>query len=116
MSAIDHVYHRTENDQKISIKKITNCSSDHLPIIATIPIPKSKVINIRKIKKTSYKNFTQKGWIDELKKKDRPQIDKEENIDDKTAIYTKLVTEALDVCAPIRSFTINPTTNLALVI
>ena len=97
-SAIDHIYHRTENLEKIIFKKISNCSSDHLPIIATIPIPKNKLTYIRKIKKRSYKNFTQERWIDELKKKDWFKVEKEVNINNKTAMYTKLVTEALDIC------------------
>ena len=61
---------------------------------------------IRKIKKRSYKNFTQEIWIEELTKKDWSQVEKETNIDKKTEMYTKLVTEALDVCAPIKTFTI----------
>ena len=69
--------------------------------IAIIPIPKSKLTYIRKIKKRSYKNFTQKIWIEELKKKDWSVIVKENDINGKTAMYTKLVTEALDVCAPV---------------
>ena len=32
-----------KTNKQITVKKIANCSSDHLPIIATIPIPKSKL-------------------------------------------------------------------------
>ena len=76
-SAIDHIYHRIEKAGKITVKKITNCSSDHLPVIATIPIPKSKMTYIRKIMKRSYKNFTQEIWTKELKKKDWTKVENE---------------------------------------
>ena len=41
-------------------------------------------------------------WIEELKKKDWTKVEKEESLENQTELYTKLVTEALDVCAHSR--------------
>ena len=45
-------------------------------------------------------------WIEELKKKDWIKVEKEESLENQTELYTKLVTEALNVCAPFKTFTI----------
>ena len=66
--------------------------------------PRKKKLYIRQIRKRSYKNFTKDIWNEELRKKDWSEIDRAENVEKMVEIYTKFNTQALDMCAPFKTF------------
>ena len=105
-SAIDHVYCSKNMVLKVTITKSNKCSSDHLPVMAELEYPKKKKIYTRRITKRSYKQFTQERWISELKKRDWSNLENETDVNLMVDVYTKNNLEALDMCAPFKSFTI----------
>ena len=65
-SNIDHVYYSSDLRQKITIEKLSNSSTDHLPVIASVKVKNSERIYERKITKRNMKNFSETKWCEAL--------------------------------------------------
>ena len=88
-SALDHVY--TKSKKEITIVKLLNSSSDHVPIIYQVQNNIRKEIYSRKITKRSYKSFTEKAWNEELSMKNWSRIEAGNDLNEMVEIlYKKL--------------------------
>ena len=54
------------------------------------------------------KNATPKSWNESLAKRKWELLRETDNPNQMAIIFTEMVTEALDECAPLRTFTIKP--------
>ena len=105
-SALDHVYYSTEIVEKITVEKISNSSSDHLPIICKFSGHFKNLVFERTVTKRSLKNFTKNNWSDGLAKKNWSIIKEEDDLDQMVDKFSALMEEALNEVAPIKSFKI----------
>ena len=90
--------------QKVEIKKLSNFSSDHMPIIASFATNQKIPTYNLTVTKRSQKLFTNERWNASLASKNWSEIENCENLDDMVEMFTKNVTEALDEVTPIKTF------------
>ena len=106
-SALDHTYITTELKTRSDIFKLDKCGTDHLPIMISV---KSNDIHRRtkknvKIIKRSMKNFNATSWNANLATKNWEKIGETENVSEMATTFAKLMNEALDEIAPLKTFT-----------
>ena len=106
-SALDHTYVTSGDEHRIHARKIENSATDHLPIIVSIttkdttrPAREKRPATIKR----SFKDFTKTRWIDALRNQDWSEISSTNDIETKTRNFTNKVVNALDECAPFKSF------------
>lgn len=106
-SALDHAYVTSGDEHRIHARKIENSATDHLPIIVSIttkdttrPAREKRPATIKR----SFKDFTKTRWIDALRNQDWSEISSTNDIETKTRNFTNKVVNALDECAPFKSF------------
>ena len=92
-SAIDHIYY-SQTIKNIECKKLTQSSTDHLPILCEIRFKKPAARFVHEIRKRSYKTYTKEKWNECLAKKDRTTLD-EQDLDSMVETFTKHTNEAL---------------------
>ena len=103
-SGLDHIY--TSVPEKLSHVQVKVCgSSDHRLILAT-RYAKNIKDNIRYCKKRSYKNFDEKKFMQEVEKIKWWEVYSCQDIDMAVDIFTRKLTDILDIMAPIRRFQI----------
>ena len=108
-SALDHVYVSSIDEAKMTAKKLPNSATDHVPIMVTLNLSqKTKPVSKQKptVQKRSMQNFTKTRWIDALRNQDWAEVTSEQDIEKKTEKFTNKITNALDECAPYKSFKI----------
>ena len=105
-SSLDHIYLSQNLRDRTESFKGDYGSLDYLQIgIELKKAIKGKPYS-RKITKRCMKGYNKESWLNTLWKKDWSLITEEENIDKKVKIYSRLMKEALDDVAPVKSFTI----------
>ena len=90
----------------VQVKKLSNSSSDHVPVIASFKTNQKLPKHISKVTKRSQKLFSKERWNSCLASKDWSELDECEGVDEMVEIFTKNITEALDEVTPMKSFTI----------
>ena len=75
-------------------------------MLANVTHIRKKDTYIREVRKRSYKHFNKQGWNEELNKKDWSSMEKSSNVNEMVKIYTELNIEALNKCAPFKTFKI----------
>ena len=106
-SALDHIYVSTELANEIGARKSEESSTDHVPIIAELKNERKQKQKQKTIIKRSMKNFTEQRWKECLVRKNWEKLAETEDIEQMTEDLTKLITEALDECAPMTKFKLN---------
>ena len=107
-SSIDHIYFSQDLENRIRTEVLLESSSDHLPIVATIAGRDKEVVKQNKITKRTMKNVTPRTWNESLSKRNWETLGETEDPEKMVKLFTDIVTEALDECAPVRTFTIKP--------
>ena len=105
-SALDHVYNSVIIKDRITVNKLQNSSSDHLPVKIKYNMDTKKTSHKKSITKRSFKNFTKERWNEALEEEDWLDVEECEEVDEMVSIFTKNVTRALDKVAPVKKFTI----------
>ena len=75
-SSIDHVYNSCNMTNKITINKLDNSSSDHVPVVVRLESAQKHKIYTKKITKRSLKNFSQENWNKSLASKNWSKLEK----------------------------------------
>lgn len=107
-SALDHIYFSQELADQISTEALEESSTDHLPILAYMTANRKQKIKPRTIMKRSLKKLTCKSWNETLIQKNWESLGMTEDPNKMAELFTELVNEALDECAPLKSFKIKP--------
>ena len=105
-SAIDHVYNSENLSLKIVIKKLSNATSDHVPVMTSLLTNKQKQTYERKIRKRSMKNFSSEKWNKCIAEKNWKNLTNCNNVDEMVDIFSNNLNEALDEVAPFKTFTV----------
>ena len=108
-SALDHIYITDSDVMKISVQKLDNSATDHLPILAGFLMEKSAKPKLNHssrppVMKRSMKDFNKTRWIDALRNQDWSAVTSLQDIEEKTESFTSKINSALDDCAPYKSF------------
>ena len=105
-SALDHVYLSTTLAQNTRVQKLSNSSTDHVPVkIEVITEEKVKPVK-KKITKRSMKNFSITKWNECLAKQEWEKLGETEDVNAMVGHFTEAINKALDECAPIKTFTL----------
>ena len=92
----------------MSVSKLPNSSTDHLPVITNLK--SNSIMDISKFKtkvtKRSLKNFSEEAWNACLARKNWSKIEECNDVDGMVKIFSKNIEGALDEIAPIKTFTI----------
>ena len=99
-SALDHIYISKALENYCDTKSLLNGATDHLPILASIRVPKKSKTRQKVILKRSLKNFTKASWKRSLASKEWEDLAVSGDINEMTNKLTRHVTDALDECAP----------------
>ena len=107
-SCLDHVYLSNEIRNSVSVKKLTNSSTDHLPVIIKVKTNHSsdKSKFKRKVTKRSFKKFTIEIWNACLANKNWSLIEVCSDVNEKVKLFSQYIEETLDEVAPIKTFSI----------
>ena len=107
-SSLDHVYLSKNIEDAITVKKLINSSTDHVPVLTSlnIDIKKDGSKFKRKVTKRSLKNFSVQAWNESLTKKNWVIINECTEVDDMVEIFNKNIEDALDEVAPVKTFSI----------
>ena len=105
-SSLDHVYSSLPLDNCIKINKLTNSSSDHLPVLLSYSLDLTKLSYSHSVTKRSYKNFTEEKWNEALSKRDWIDVEEAENVTDMVDIFNANIQAALNEIAPVKTFKI----------
>ena len=103
-SALDHIYISSVLKSEVRFKKITNSSTDHVPIKASLTNPKKLLQKMKTITKRSTKFFTKARWTASLATQRWENLGETEDLDQMVTLLTNHVTNSLDDCAPRRTF------------
>ena len=106
-SAIDHIYISQDIKPKVTTSKLESSATDHLPIMASFSLQRTKKITQQKprtITKRSMKDFTKTRWVDSLRNRDWLKIDATTDLHNKAIVFANEINSALDECAPYKSF------------
>ena len=103
-SALHHVYTSSSIGGEVKINKLSNSSTDHLPVVTSYRIDKAKTIYKRSITKRSFKNFTTAGWIASLARQDWSEVEHCDSVEAMVTEFQENVMAALDQIAPIKTF------------
>ena len=104
MSSLDHIYVSSDLERKTTTKKLLNSSSDHLPVMAKIEVEKLQGKKYKTITKRCTKNFDRKMWCETLKNIQDKISDESEELDARVENLESIIEEALNICAPIKTF------------
>ena len=107
-SCLDHIYYSQDLTNRIQTKTLNESSSDHLPILAQIKINEKRKTEQKTVMKRTMKNVTAKIWNDSLANRNWECLGETEDPDEMAKLFTIKVTEALDECAPVKTFKIKP--------
>ena len=107
-SSLDHIYFSEDLGMQISTEALEESSTDHLPVIAHVKMRSKQKNKPKTITKRSLKNLTTKSWNDALIMKNWESLGKTEDPNEMALLFTELVNEALDECAPFKTFKIKP--------
>ena len=80
-SAIDHVYNSHRISKKLTINKLNNNASDHLPVLVKYEPNNTSAMYTKGITKRSLIFFSKDKWIEILNRKDWSKLNASENID-----------------------------------
>ena len=107
-SSLDHIYFSQELESRIRTETLTESSTDHLPIIAHVSSKCKVTTNPKTITKRTMKNVTTKTWNNSLAKRNWEALGETNDPNEMAIIFTERITEALDECAPVKTFKIKP--------
>ena len=105
-SSIDHVYNSLPLDDCIKLNKLSNSSSDHLPVLLSYSLDLTKLRYSHSVTKRSFKYFTKEKWNEALAKQDWLDVEEATNVTRMVDIFNANVLSALDEIAPIKTFKI----------
>ena len=107
-SSLDHVYLSKNIEDAITVKKLINSVTDHVPVLTSlnIDIKKDRSKFKRKVTKRSLKIFSVEAWNESLTKKNWVIINECTEVDYMVAIFNKNIEDALDEVAPVKTFLI----------
>ena len=104
MSSIDHIYVSIDMEEKTKTSKLLNSSSDHLPIVAKIERNRTLAKKFKTITKRCTKNFNKKYWCETLNKIQASKTGESGKLEDNVLKLEAIIEEALNTCAPIKTF------------
>ena len=102
-SALDHVYITDTLEACTLTGKLNGSSSDHVPIFAVIEHLQKKAPKMKTVTRRCTKSLTKLSWCNNLVMKNWEELGTTENVEEMAEIITKLVSESLDECAPLKS-------------
>ena len=105
-SELDHIYITKEKENNITVKKGETSATDHLPIMAELEVKRERKEKARTIYKRSMKNFNSQDWNRCLAGKNWEELGRTEDVNEMAELFSREVNEALDICAPVKKFTI----------
>jgi len=105
-SSIDHVYSSLAIRRSLTVKKILNSATDHLPVAVQYSLDLTKVSYQRQITKRSFKNFNKEIWNENLAKQNWAEIEYCLDVDEMVTLFDNNVKRALDLAAPVKTFKI----------
>ena len=109
-SALDHVYINPDIEKRVTVKKLKESSTDHLPIVVELETKTRAGTGgkAKKITRRCMKNFTQTGWKECLAAKRWERLGETEDVEEMAKFFNETVVEALDECAPVKTVIIKP--------
>jgi hypothetical protein len=105
-SALDHVYVSQGLEKNIEVHKTELSSTDHVPVITTVKQGIKMGEKAMKMYKRNMKEFSQPKWNNTLAGKEWERIAETGDVNKMAITFNELVKESLDICAPMKSFTI----------
>ena len=107
-SCLDHVYFSKDLEARIKTGLIVESSSDHLPILARVQNKEKQLMKPKMITRRTMKNVTAQSWNAALIKRNWESLGETDNPSTMAELFSIRMTEALDECAPLRTFKIRP--------
>lgn len=105
-SALDHVNIQQIMAASTKVEKGRMGATDHVPIIATIEVPKIVHAKPKKIYKRCWTDFSTTKWKTCVASQRWEEIGKTENVHDMVKSFNNNIQKALDKCAPYKHITI----------